>query len=368
MKIDSDFPGGNVVIEQIDGLSATLRPDLRDTVGEWFYWSIRVREAAGETVNFTFSRPNVIAARGPAASWDGGATWHWLGAGCLTENGFTSQIPSGTEDARFAMTIPYLQPHWERFLREIGGAAAVETGVLCKSPAGREVEILRLGCLGGEVKSRVLLTGRHHACETMASYTLEGVITEILAQPAWRAETEYLIVPFVDKDGVEAGDQGKNRRDRDHNRDFDGLSLYAETAALRELLPRWAGDRARVALDFHCPWIKYGNNETAYFVGNSDPAIWEQQQALFGEVERLAQGPIPFLAADGLPFGQGWNVAANYASGATFTQFAATLPGLRCVATLEIPYASAGGVEVNPETARALGRDIARGLAAYLGY
>jgi murein tripeptide amidase MpaA len=32
-----------------------------------------------------------------------------------------------------------------------------------------------------------------------------------------RERFRFLAVPFMDKDGVEDGDQGKNRRPRDHN-------------------------------------------------------------------------------------------------------------------------------------------------------
>jgi hypothetical protein len=65
----------------------------------------------------------------------------------------------------------------------------------------------------------------------MASYSLEGLMEGILAGDdvgRWLAgHVEFLVVPFVDKDGVEEGDQGKNRRPHDHNRDYGpGVSIY----------------------------------------------------------------------------------------------------------------------------------------------
>lgn len=51
-----------------------------------------------------------------------------------------------------------------------------------------------------------------------------------------REQVEFFVVPFMDKDGVEAGDQGKNRRPYDHNRDYQGESLYASVRAMRELV------------------------------------------------------------------------------------------------------------------------------------
>ena len=43
-----------------------------------------------------------------------------------------------------------------------------------------------------------------------------------------------------------------------------------------------------------------------------------------------------------------------------------TIPGIAVSTTLEIPYSTAGGQEVNADSARAWGRDLARGLRAYL--
>ena len=36
--VDANFPGGNIVVDSIAGDLVTLRPDLRDTEGDWFYW------------------------------------------------------------------------------------------------------------------------------------------------------------------------------------------------------------------------------------------------------------------------------------------------------------------------------------------
>ena len=53
--VDADYPGGNVIVERIDGAHVYVRPDLRDTRGNWFYWNFRVREAAGKTILVHFT-------------------------------------------------------------------------------------------------------------------------------------------------------------------------------------------------------------------------------------------------------------------------------------------------------------------------
>ena len=79
MEIDCAFPGGNILVDAIDGDVARIHQDLRDTEGDWFYWSFRVHGAQGRTVRFEFTRGNPIGVRGPALSTDGGKSWSWLG-------------------------------------------------------------------------------------------------------------------------------------------------------------------------------------------------------------------------------------------------------------------------------------------------
>ena len=56
--IDCEFPGGNIVVDAIEGDTVSLHQDLRDTRGDWFYWYFRVRGAAGRTLNFKFTKGN----------------------------------------------------------------------------------------------------------------------------------------------------------------------------------------------------------------------------------------------------------------------------------------------------------------------
>jgi len=44
----------------------------------------------------------------------------------------------------------------------------------------------------------------------------------------------------------------------------------------------------------------------------------------------------------------------------------AALPGISLGATVEIPYANAQGVEVNADTARSFGRDLAKAIREHL--
>jgi hypothetical protein len=204
----------------------------------------------------------------------------------------------------------------------------------------------------------------------MASFVLESLLAAVLADDpvgAWFQDTvDVLVVPFMDKDGVEQGDQGKNRRPRDHNRDYAGESVHPEVAALRALTPEWSGGLLRIALDLHCPYIRGDYNEHIYMVGSADSAVWERQQAFGALLEEVNDGPLSYHVSDNLPHGEAWNRASNYDGGLSFGRWAEGIPGIWLSGTIEIPYANVHGVPVTAESAHAFGRSLARAIKKYL--
>lgn len=370
VTVDANYPGGNIVAERIDGDTIHLRPDLRDTEGWWFYWSFRVRGAAGRTLTFRFSGPNPIGVRGPAVSTDGGRTWAWLGAEAVQDASFQYAFAANVEEVRLSFGIPYQEQNLQAFLTKYKGNPHVTVQELCQSEHGRSVERLHVGRLDGEVAYRVLVTARHHACEAMADYVLEGLLEGVLADNEdgywFRRNVEVLAVPFVDKDGVEEGDQGKNRKPRDHNRDYLGKSVYASVAALRTFVPNWSNGKLKTAFDLHCPYIRGPHNEVIYIVGSADEQLWQQQRDFGGLLETLQTGPLVYRSSDNLPFGQAWNTGGNTGSNRSFGQWAGGLEGIHLAAAFEFPYANAGGQIVTVDGARAFGRSLAKTLRVYL--
>src|SRR5699024_2475761 len=117
-QVDTAFPGGNAVIERVGADRIELRPDMRDTVGEWFYWCVRVRGAGGRQLVVQVRRDlgPAIGVRGPAVSTDAGCSWNWLGAGAVTGDEFTLKVPEGTSELRLSFAMPYTAVELERFL------------------------------------------------------------------------------------------------------------------------------------------------------------------------------------------------------------------------------------------------------------
>ncbi len=367
MTIDCDFPGGNILLVSRTEDALMLRPDLRDTTQPWFYWHFRVRGAAGRSVTFSFDTPEcVVGALGPVVSLNGGSNWQWLGAEAISGNGFHFRFPPEALEVRFAVAFPYLQANLEDFLIRHRSCASLIRETLCLTASGREAEVLRTGCLTGEPRTRVLLTARHHACESMASFVLEGLLEATLAEEgAWlRDNVEFLAVPFVDKDGVEQGDQGKARGPHDHNRDYlDQPPLYLTVAAIKRLVPAWSSGKLRVHLDLHCPCLRGADHEEISFVGSPDPSGWRSAQAFARLLREHQRGPLVYTGACDLAYGEGWNAGME---GQTATTWASALVTGGFAATLEIPYALAHGTPVTPDSARAFGRDLATALAGYL--
>ncbi len=371
VKIGADFPGGNIVLEKIEGDTVFVHQDLRDTPS-WFYWCFRVRGAAGRMLTFRFTKGDVIGVRGPAVSTDQGKTWRWLGAEVVKDASFAYSFPSDAAEVRFCVGTPYQEEHLNAFLAKQVNGPNLKVETLCKTKKGRDTELLRFGRLEGEPAHRVFLTARHHCCESLASYAMEGLVDFVLTDGqdgAWlREHVEFLAVPFMDKDGVEDGDQGKNRRPHDHNRDYI-QEIYPSVKAVKEKVPAWSGGKLRVALDLHCPWLRGAQHEMIHFVGGVDQENWKRATQLAQILESVRKGPLVYRVSDNLAFGQAWNKAENVAKGGKLkscSAWAAELPGIRVACGIELPYANARGGEVNAETARAFGRDLARAIRRYL--
>jgi len=374
--IDCDFPGGNIIFERIDGDDVYLHQDPRDTEGFWFYWYFRVRGAAGRKLRFHFTKGNVLTTQGPAVSVDGGKNWVWLGKEAVDGTSFVYEFPKtveSTDGIRFCLAAPYQEANFKSFYGRHADSERIKIESHCMTRKGRIVERVRAGLLDGEPKHRVLLTARHHCCEMMASWALEGILEAVISDTPvgrwFQANTEVLAIPFMDKDGVEDGDQGKNRRPHDHNRDYLGKSIYPSVAALREFAPRWSAGRLRLALDMHCPYIRGGgdgpsSNERIFLVGSSNPVI-ALEQLKFGRIlQASATGPLPYHTKHNIPWGQKWNTLKVAKS---CSRWAAGLPGMKMATTVEIPYASVGERQVTAPSARLFGYDIARAIMQYLG-
>jgi len=379
LVVDCDFPGGNILVNRIDADLIEVQQDIRDTREGWFYWYFRVRNAAGRVLQVHFTGNDmigygrdVIGLLGPAASLDGAHSWRWLGRQCVEGQNFSFAVPHDCNEVRFSMGMPYLQANLDDFLHKHEDQRSLKKEILCTSRKGRPVEVLYFGQEAEKARHYVALSVRHHCCEMMASYELEGIIEFTLGDgesSRWlRDQVAFLAVPFVDKDGVEDGDQGKLRHPYDHGQDYLRESIYPETGTLRRLLPEWCRGHLDMALDLHCSMLRGVTDEYTYFVGEPEPGhkLWEGVEALGTILESNRRGIIPYYRKNNLPYGESWNIPIDRGVRLGFPGWAnETFPSVKVSNIIEFPYALASGVEVNPESARAFGADLANAIALF---
>ncbi len=354
--LNADFPGGNIKVMANVGGTVHAEPDLRGD-DPWFYWYFEATSTKPGRVTFVFPekvagfKDGAIGLQGPAMSTDQGKSWKWMGTDRVDGSSFFHDFAKANERVRFGVTIPYVEADLAVFVEKHSANAHLTKSVLTKSGNGRDVELLRIGAAGPGVEP-MLVTARHHAAETMASFVLEGFLAEAMSDSRSGAEFRkrhvLFAVPLVDKDGVEQGDQGKNRKPHDHNRDYGEKSIYPEIRAIKEL------DKVhdfRFSLDFHCPTLVMEDHQVMYFVGAR-----EHPRHNFDNVSELAlrikrglpksapAGPLVWLKADEK------QVPMN-------SHFFAYKENAVLAATLEFPFAPPGKA-TDPASCRAYGRVI----------
>ena len=352
VEIGTSFPGGNIVVEKIDGNTIHLAPDLRG--GQpWFYWCFDATVAKPGKVVFDLGKPQKIGVRGPAASFDGGKSWRYLGMQNVEittrAERFTHEFSLENQKVRFAVVIPYLQHDLDAFIKKNMTNPHLVKKELTKTRKGTSVDMVTIGKPGQGV-APMLVTARHHACESTASFVLEGFLQEAISDsPAgidFRKRHVLFAVPIVDKDGVEAGDQGKNRMPHDHNRDYGDNPIYPEIQAISDLAN---SQKIHFAIDFHCPALRGDIHEAFHFLGLGVPHVKDNLNEWISWIKEErpheVMAPLNLLVDPTKPGSVNRKINSHYM---------ATLGFCKIAATLEIPYTQVRPA-LDPDMARAYG-------------
>ncbi len=353
--IACDFDGANCRVVELTEDTAYVDVELRDTIGDWFYWCFRVEGAAGRTITFRFPSTCRVGYFGAAVSHDY-ETWRWQYTDrCHEGDCFTYTFGEEENNVWFAHDMLYRPARFAAF----AAAQGLEVKSLCVSERGREVPYIDTE---GEGET-ILLTARHHACEATGNYVLEGVLAALLNDPVFSAY-RIVCVPFVDFDGVIDGDQGKNRAGHDHNRDYDpdAAARYASVAALRELATR---QRLRFAFDFHSPWHLGGRNDTMFipmkFDGEAAERIARFSRLWEAEID-VTPAALPHIASEDMPAGVEWNTFGAPCFGTYMGRHA----GAELSFTVETPYFAAHETPFTPAGANAAGTCFVQALKEYI--
>lgn len=199
--LETSFPTGNGVVAA-RGDEVVLDRDLRDSTGERWYWHVRLAAAHDAEIEVRLARPLLIGQFGPAVRIESEYDWLWPATG--PDASFDLQIAAGATVYASA-TIPYGPRDLHAFRGRLRDALWwVELAI---SEGWREVPAVKVHA--PDAQRVILLTCRHHACEAMASFVMEGAREEFVAlrregDPFARS-SGLVAVPMMDVDGVHEG-------------------------------------------------------------------------------------------------------------------------------------------------------------------
>ena len=346
MTIHRDFIGGNIAVDHIENDTVYLEREIRDTEGDWFYWAFCAEGFEGRTVTFVFPNPHRVGRFGAAVSHDL-KTWQW------SESGSGDRFPYtfGGDESRvyFAHNMVYDTGRFEKLCESHGLTA--ET--FCKSVKGRDLPALRFG--SGD--KWILLTARHHACESTGSYVLDGVTEYLLT--CLPEGYSVLVVPFVDYDGVLDGDQGKNRMPHDHNRDYIDAPIYE---VVEKLMAFGREHNLVYTFDFHSPWHMGEQNDYVFFSRSTE--AMEPFTDRFGEIMKAetAGNELRYTGERDVGPNEMWNDETSPNSKNYFSK----QPSVRLSVTMETPYFGVDGGKISIDAMTELGRAFGRSIVIYI--
>lgn len=352
ISITKDYPGGNIHMISQEDSHVQLQQEMRDSDGWWFYWNFCAEASEPGEVIFEFTNGEVIGPYGPAISEDGIHWYYDREETFLSHTAFRYHF--GNKPIWFAYSIPYQLSQLHSFLKE-NAWKGITCHTLCVTEQGREIPLLRIGA--PETGRNILLTCRHHACESCASYVLEGVMDWLLAKDNLLVrECCIHIVPMIDLDGVENGDQGKNRLPHDHNRDYTDQPIYAVTKALYQYTENTP---LLMGFDFHCPW-KWGDVNSLWSIVQGEEPFAKAQQAFSQILEKVTADPKIYTVKNNTVFGSGWNIHRTPSAWRFFFR-----RGAQAAFSLETPYFGEMKEPFSQDFLRKLGHYFAAAMEQY---
>ncbi len=362
MKITTNFPGGNAIVKELGPNEFEIEADQRNGTMEWFYWCFKLTNLEDQEYIFHFAR-NRLSQKGYAISIDNGFNWVWADRAAIQGRTIKYKGNASIKEVILSVGMTYTLKNWSHYINTKNEYSCISQEILCLTREKRKSPLIRIKSKN-PITSKVVITARHHCCEMMASYLVEGMIDFFLKNidsPAF-ANTEFVVIPFVDLDGVEAGDQGKGRAPHDHNRDYGENSIYPETPAIKNEVSKNTNLKT-ITMDMHCPHLTGTWNEQVYIVGSAMKKNYLMQKQFLSIIEKENDGSLPFSQKNILPFGEEWNTNQLVTSN---TSWNATQPQVVLAASIELPYGMAERQEVNQKTASKLGEVICRSLAQFL--
>jgi len=177
------------------------------------------------------------------------------------------------------------------------------------------------------------------------------------------------VVPFVDIDGVEDGEQGKGRPPHDHNRDYIDEPIYNSTSSLM----KYASEKKpEIFIDLHCPW-KWGESDDISSQRNNNVFFMKRMPPIGEEVEKLGQclqrailnesdpDKVIYYGKYDMSIGEEWFKPETPCSTKFFEKI-----GARISVTCEYTYFGTGNMIITQSNSRGFGRNLSIALNEYI--
>lgn len=299
MEITKNFAGGNITVISCENDDVFIDREVRDGTG-YFYWAFCVRGAAGRKLRFIFPNHTRVGRFGAAVSHDL-KKWKWSNTKEIVGEGdaFTYTFSETEDCVYFAHDMVYSS----KMLEDFAGKNHIEIKPFTKTKKGRSVPCFAIG----EGEKLVVVTSRHHACESTGTYVLEGFAQKCVENQI--KGIKFLFVPFVDFDGVTDGDPGKNRLPYDHNRDYDVTDpIYNETAKLRDIVNN---GQVLMNFDFHSPHHDSGINDYPYImkIPDGENKIYSKISQDLKVSTANDENSLTYTGEQDIEYGGQWNSA-----------------------------------------------------------
>jgi hypothetical protein len=346
MKIHADFECGNIRFLKQEGNDVFLTNEMRGTVRDKaYYWAFCIEGAAGMTLNFHLDL-EWVGPYGAAVSHDL-IDWHWSESS-LDGASFSYTFAENEDKVYFAHDLLYTPSRMNWLFAELG----IKPFIVCNTLKGREVPAFKMG----DGSRNIILSSRHHACESPGSWVLEGMIREFAANPI--NDTNIFVVPMVDFDGVVEGEHGKDRDPHDHNRDYIEGNIYPEVGAIID----YAKDKEiTYAIDFHAPSHRIGRSNRVYVVRKFPH--FEERNDNFGKLFEARSG------GDAMVYDMKYdvhpNVSWNKDTTPTFSTYFNSRPDCKLALTLEVTHYGTDDNKVSAERLINTGKAFCRALDDY---
>ncbi len=374
VKLTADFPGANLGGWQRVGASEFELSIRKDSGAEFYRWySFKVYGCGACRLVFHITNAaGANAARAwsysrPAASGDGGNTWERIQNANYDDGTFSFEATSASDTLWIAYNPVY---DYSRWLALIAGAthhpSVARAEVIAQTIERRPVHLIEITRLPADAAERpaIWIIARQHPAEVGGSWLLEGLLEFLLSDDATaRAllrKTVFLVVGFMNPDGVVRGNYRVNSRGQDLAGSWinpDSSRVPSVTAVEKSMLNYGkGGGRNALLIDLHSNSTVRANFAYYHGAGVTTPEMLAVVESLLEELER-ENGDFSF--ARSLPHGA--------ASGRTAAGWAYRLFGAHGI-TIETSYQDTmhgpyEGQYVTTQRLKALGVSLGRALA-----